>query len=75
MIPEAVLTRVFGCDPNDVNDTTSPDTLAEWDSLGHITLLIELESTYGVSFSPEETLAMNSVAAVKRALQAHDVQW
>lgn len=75
MIPEAVLSRVFGCDLHEVNDTTSPDTLGEWDSLGHITLLIELESAYGVSFSPEETLAMNSVAAIKRALQSHDVKW
>ncbi|GAC1424831.1 MAG: acyl carrier protein [Candidatus Velthaea sp.] len=68
MTPETVVARVFGQNAADLEDTTSPDTLPEWDSLGHISLIIELENAYGVSFSPEEAMGLTSVAAIKSAL-------
>ncbi len=75
MTPEAVVARVFGRDPSEIDATTSPDTLPEWDSLGHVTLVIELESTYGVSFSPEETMALTNVGDIERTLRSRGVQW
>ncbi len=75
MTPEAVVARVFGRDPSEVDAATSPDTLPEWDSLGHVTLVIELESTYGVSFSPEETMALTNVGEIERTLRSRGVQW
>jgi acyl carrier protein len=73
MAPEAVVARVFGRTASELNDATSPETVGEWDSLGHITLIIELEAAYGVSFGPEEAMAMTSVGAIKAALRAHGV--
>lgn len=75
MTPEEVLAKVFGVDRHTVNDATSNATLPEWDSLGHVTLIMELEGTYGVSFSPEEALAMTDLAAIKRVLAAHGATW
>lgn len=75
MSPETVVANVFGNAPSTIDDATSPDTLPEWDSLGHITLVIELESTYGVSFGTEETMKLTSVAAIKIALRSHGVSW
>ena len=75
MTPEATVARVFGRDPATIDDATSPKTLPEWDSLGHVTLVIDLESTYGVSFAPEETMALTSVAAIKSALESRGVSW
>jgi acyl carrier protein len=68
MTPESVVARVFGQNAADIDDSTSPDTLPEWDSLGQITLIIELESAFGVSFSPDESVSLNSVGAIKAAL-------
>ncbi len=68
MTPETIVARVFDCNVADVTDATSNETLAAWDSLGQITLLIELESAYGVSFSAEESLALTNVGAIKRLL-------
>jgi acyl carrier protein len=73
--PEAVVGRVFGLNPADIDDTTSPDTVAVWDSLGHITLVIELETAYGVSFSPEEALSLMSVGKIKSVLTERGVTW
>ena len=73
--PEAVIARVFGVSQDRINDQTSNETLPEWDSLGHITLVIELEAEYGVSLSPEETLSLTNVAAIKRLLEERGMSW
>lgn len=75
MSPELVVANAFGKDPSTIDDGTSPDTLPEWDSLGHVTLVIELESIYDVSFGTDETMKLTSVAAIKAALRSHDVSW
>lgn len=75
MSPEATVARVFGRDPVTIDDSTGPENLPEWDSLGHVTLVIDLESTYGVSFETEETMALTSVGAIKAALKSHGVSW
>ena len=75
MTPEDVVAKAFGVNPSQVDDTTSNKNLADWDSLGHITLVLELESVYGVSFSPVEALEITDVAAIKKALQDRGVVW
>ncbi len=75
MSPEGVVAGVFATSPAEITDDSSPQTIAEWDSLGHVTLIIELESVYGVSFSPEETVGMVSVGDIKRVLISHGAAW
>ncbi len=73
--PEELVARAFGVAPHQITGQTSNQNLPEWDSLGHITLIVELESTYGVSLSPDETLQITSVAAIKTLLAARGVAW
>ncbi len=75
MSPNAVVAGVFGKTPGEITDESSPETVPEWDSLGHVTLLIELESVYGVSFSPEESFELRSVESIKDALAKHGATW
>jgi acyl carrier protein len=75
MAPESVVARVFGLARASVTDATSNTSVGEWDSLNHVSLVLELETAYGVSFSAEETLAMTDVGAIKRVLHAHGVTW
>jgi acyl carrier protein len=75
MAPEAVVAETFGIDLTEIDDSSSPDTVAAWDSLGHVTLIIQLEAAYGVSFAPEETMAMTNVGAIKEALSTHGAHW
>jgi acyl carrier protein len=44
-----------------------------WDSLNHVTLILELEGAFGVSFAAEEALGMTDVGAIKRVLRTHGV--
>ena len=75
MKPEAVLAKVFGVPEREIDDRTSNRTLSAWDSLGHMTLIVELESTYGVSLSAEEALKMNDLATIKRLLRERGATW
>lgn len=75
MQPEEAIAKVFGMPVAEVNDDTSNKTIGAWDSYGHLTLVLELEATYGVSLSPEEVFNMISVRSVKQTLAAHGVTW
>ena len=75
MAPEAVVARVFGLPRSRVNDLTSNATVEGWDSLNHVTLILELENAFGVSFSAEETLTMTDVATIKQVLERHGAEW
>lgn len=75
MAPEEVIGRVLGVDPRSVTDTTTAGQHENWDSLAHITLMLELQSVYNVMFSIEETLLIKDCAAIKRVLADKGVRW
>ena len=75
MTPEMVVGRVFGVDISTVTDSTSNRSLREWDSLAHITLILELEAVYGVMLSAQDALAMTDVGSIKRILGARGTTW
>ena len=75
MVPEAVVSKVFNVSPREVNDATSNANLPAWDSLGHVTLLLEVEATYGLSLSAADTLEVTDVASLKRVLRRRGVDW
>ena len=43
-------------------------TLAEWDSLGHMHIVLALETQLGARLSPEDIVSIASVADVARKL-------
>ena len=75
MAPEAVVARLFGVPRHSVTDATSNANVSAWDSLNHVTLILELEEVFGVSLSAEDALAMTDVGAIKRVLRTHGADW
>jgi acyl carrier protein len=75
MTPEAIVARVFGVTRASVTDATSNANLGAWDSLNHVTLILELEQIYGVEFAAEDALTMTDVGAIKRVLRNYGVNW
>ena len=55
-----VFTDVFDEEITVTPETTSSD-IEEWDSLTHITLISEVEETFGVKFSMKDVLGMKNV--------------
>jgi len=70
-----VICDVFRLDPGIDDASLTSEYIADWDSVTHLTLILALESRFGVSFEPEQASELDNldsiVAAVER-LQASD---
>ncbi len=64
----AVFSAVFGIDGSTLDDTDSPNTIAGWDSVNHLNLMLSLEAEFGVEFDVEELATLTSLAAIRRRL-------
>jgi len=48
---------------------SSPETIASWDSIQHLNLILALEQEFGCQFEPEEIDQMNSIDRIHRVVQ------
>jgi acyl carrier protein len=69
----AVFCDVLGLPPERVNDSTSPETTSEWDSLAAMNLVAALEETFGVELTTTEIMRMRSVGVAREVLRAKGV--
>ncbi len=70
---EEVVAKVFKVDVSEVTDLSSKETLAEWDSMGHLSLVMSLEERFRVSLSIADAMEMTSVQHIKRILKEYGV--
>ena len=62
-----ILKETFGLD--NVDKTCSQGTCPEWDSMGQLNLVAELEDTFDISIEPEEISSMKSFDDIVRILK------
>lgn len=63
-----VISDVFGVPLEAVSDGHGPNEIEQWDSLGHITLVLALESEFQIRISPDQAAEMFSVGSIKTVL-------
>ncbi len=66
---QLVFTSVFGPEIGDLSGHDSPTTVAGWDSVSHLNLILSLEAEFGVQFEAEEIASLNSVQTIRERLQ------
>lgn len=59
---------VFGVTPDALSEESAPETVTNWDSLGHLNLVMAIEDEFGVSLSAEDVLAMRDVRSIRGIL-------
>jgi acyl carrier protein len=64
-----VLSNVLEIPIDQVNENTSPDTEATWDSMRAMTLVVSLEEEFGVLFTDQEIMEMANYSLIKLTLQ------
>ena len=57
--------EVFQCS---VDESDSIETIALWDSMGHMELMAVIEIKCGIRIEPEEIINLTSVSAIKKYL-------
>jgi len=71
---EQIVAKVFGVAPEKVNDSSVRDKIEGWDSMGHLTLIIELEKRFRVNISISDSLEMVSIRKIKEVLGSYGVE-
>lgn len=69
-----LIAEVFGTTPDILSEESSAETLANWDSLNHLNLVMALESEFSVELSAEESIKMRNVAQIRKILRDHRVE-
>ncbi|KPV42464.1 hypothetical protein AN477_17410 [Alicyclobacillus ferrooxydans] len=62
------MSDVFTVPMETITEDLKLGDLTEWDSLGHLNLFMEIESTFGVSFSADQMVETTSVQAILHLL-------
>jgi acyl carrier protein len=66
--------RALGIPEDRVAENLEYNTIKEWDSVGHMALVAEIEGTFEVMFDTDDILGMSSVAKAREILRRHGVQ-
>lgn len=56
-----------------ITEGTRQEDIETWDSLGHVTLMVALESTFAVEFEPDDLPTLTSIPAILEFLRTHGV--
>jgi acyl carrier protein len=65
---KSVMASVFGLDAKDITETSSAETIENWDSLQHIKLIVALEEEFGVELENEDITTMISFTEIKKVI-------
>ena len=69
------LSEVFGIPESSIDDDTTMDTVAAWDSLKHLNLVLALEEQFDVSLSEEQSFEILSYPLIKAVLSEHGIDF
>jgi acyl carrier protein len=67
--------RSLGIPQERVTDDLAYNTLKEWDSVGHMALVVELEGAFDVMFDTDDILGMSTVAKAREILTRYGVSF
>lgn len=59
-----IVSDVFEVPEEQVHAGSSPDNVANWDSIHHLNMVLALEQEFGVQFTPEEIEQLLSVELI-----------
>lgn len=63
-----VVAEVFGLNVEEVDDSSSQDTIPKWDSLGMINLISEIELRFDVQFDLADLVLFKNVGIIRTLL-------
>lgn len=52
-----------------IDDSMSIDNVSGWDSMGHVGLMMALQTEFGVSISPAASIELTDIASIKKFIQ------
>jgi len=72
---KTVMADVFEISPDKIDESTTMDSIEEWDSLKHIELLSTVEEKFGIELEMEELIEMITFDDIKRILTSKGIKF
>ncbi len=66
---KTLIADLFRCDVSELSDRTGPGDIPGWDSLGHITLMLEIQKQFGSHVPVEDAIDVESIADLETILK------
>lgn len=71
---EDIVAEVFGVERGSIDDSSRPETVEGWDSMGHLNLITAIEKTFNVSIDIRDAMEMQDVRRIRRILLEYGVR-
>lgn len=68
------ISRILLLDGDEIRDDLPRKEVDDWDSLTHLMLVSELESTFGITLDDEDVMGVECVGDLKAALRKAGVE-
>ena len=69
-----VFVEVFAVEVSALTNDFSKDTVAEWDSVHQLNIVVCLEETFDIMFDPEDIMGLNSYENGKVLLRKYNIE-
>jgi acyl carrier protein len=66
-----VMAAVFGIDMASLKSDASTSTIAEWDSVRHLQLMLAIEEEFGVQFDTDELVSLRTLSLIEERVNVH----
>ena len=63
-----IMASVFDVKADSIYENSSPDTIANWDSMKHIDLILSLEEEFNLEFDEKEISEMMSFSNINKII-------
>jgi acyl carrier protein len=70
----AVFEKVFSMEREEFSEKLVPEDVLRWDSLGHMSMVSELEDQFGVQFDVDDVMEMTSAGKILEILRAKGIK-
>lgn len=65
-----LISAAFSIDAASISDDDTPETVGGWDSITQLMLLTSIEDEFGLQFTDEEIVSVNSIGDVRRLVSS-----
>lgn len=72
---KAIFVEALGIDESLVTDDLTYNTIEEWDSIAHMSLVAEIDDQFDIMLDTDDVLDMSSFAKAKEILAKYDISF
>lgn len=65
-----IMADLFRCDEAELTDDVGPGDINGWDSLGHVSLMSEIQNKFGTHIPVEDAIEIESIADIVTLLNS-----